>query len=152
MGLDSTIVTLNNLFKLSFTDSFQAFLESPKTFFSIPDYQREYKWEKPKIKTFVNNIMQRSKFLGIITTEVSEQSYLSIVDGQQRITTVMLMLVWLYNACSDEGETETQQEILELITYQDGGCLRFKLENASIGEYLHLVIDDRKCKKNQIRD
>lgn len=59
----------------------------------------------------------------------------------------MLMLVWLYNACSDEGETETQQEILELITYQDGGCLRFKLENASIGEYLHLVIDDRKCKK-----
>lgn len=81
MGLDSTIVTLNNLFKLSFTDSFQAFLKSPKTFFSIPDYQREYKWEKPKIKTFVNNIMQRSKFLGIITTEVSEQSYLSIVDG-----------------------------------------------------------------------
>lgn len=147
MGLDSTVVTLNNLLKLNFTDEFQAFLESPKTFFSIPDYQREYKWEKPKIKTFVSNVMQRSKFLGIITTEIPNQPYLSIVDGQQRLTTIMLMLVWLYNACAEEGETETQQEILELITYQNDGHLRFKLENASVGEYLHLATDSSGCKR-----
>lgn len=147
MGLDSTVVSLNNLFKLNFSDGFQAFLGAPKKFFSIPDYQREYKWEKPKIRTFVSNVMQRSKFVGIITTEVPNQPYLSIVDGQQRLTTIMLMLAWLYNACADEGETETQKEILELITYQHEGRLRFKLENASIGEYLHLFTDDRGCKR-----
>lgn len=147
MGLDSTVVTLNNLFKLNFSDEFQAFLGTHKEFFSIPDYQREYKWEKPKIRTFVNNVMKKSKFLGIITTEVPNQSYLSVVDGQQRLTTIMLMLVWLYNACADEDETETQQEILELITYQHEGHLFFKLENASVGEYLHLFSDDRGCKR-----
>lgn len=147
MGLDSTVVTLNNLFKLNFSDEFQAFLGTPKKFFAIPDYQREYKWKKPKIRTFVSNVMQRSKFLGIITTEVPNQSHLSIVDGQQRLTTIMLMLVWLYNACADEGETETQQEILELITYQYEGHLQFKLKNASVGDYLHLFTDSRGHKR-----
>lgn len=142
MRLNSTVVTLNNFFKLNFSDEFQTFLGGPKKFFSIPDYQREYKWEKPKIRTFVNNVMQKSKFLGIITTEVTNQSYLSIVDGQQRLTTIMLMLAWLYNACADEGETETQQEIRELIGYEHEGNFRFKLRNESVGDYLQLLSDD----------
>ena len=115
MSLDSTVVTINNLLRCNFCADFQEFLETPKKYFSIPDYQREYKWDKSKIKTFVSNVMQRSKFLGIITTEVPNQPFLSVVDGQQRLTTLILMLAWLYNACADEGETETQQEIESLI-------------------------------------
>lgn len=147
MELNSTVVTLRNLLSLHFESGFQDYLQAPKIYFSIPDYQREYKWEKPKIKTFVSNVMQRSKFLGIITTEVSNEPYLSIVDGQQRLTTIMLMLAWLYNACAEEGETETQQEILRLTTFQAEGNQRFKLDNASVGEYLHLMTDERGCSR-----
>jgi uncharacterized protein with ParB-like and HNH nuclease domain len=96
---------------------------------SIPDYQREYKWDKARIKTFVDNVMQGSKFLGIITTEVAGDDYLSVVDGQQRLTTIMLMLVQFYNLCADEGETETQSEIQQLISFQIGGQTVFKLIN-----------------------
>lgn len=106
---------------------------------AIPDYQREYKWEKSKIKTFVDNVMQRSKFLGIITVEAPISNFLSLVDGQQRLTTIILMLAQLYNACADEDETETQDEIEALITCEINGHRVLKLENGSVGEYLHFV-------------
>lgn len=64
MDLESTIVTINNLLKLDFESSFSDFIQPQKQLMAIPDYQREYKWEKSKIKTFVDNVMQRSKFLG----------------------------------------------------------------------------------------
>lgn len=111
MDLESTIVTINNLLKLDFESSFSDFIQPQKQLMAIPDYQREYKWEKSKIKTFVDNVMQRSKFLGIITVEAPISNFLSLVDGQQRLTTIILMLAQLYNACADEDETETQDEI-----------------------------------------
>lgn len=82
MDLESTIVTISNLLKLDFENSFSDFIQPQKQIMSIPDYQREYKWEKSKIKIFVDNVMQRSKFLGIFTVEVPESNFLSLVDGQ----------------------------------------------------------------------
>lgn len=139
MDLESTIVTINNLLKLDFESSFSDFIQSQKQLIAIPDYQREYKWEKSKIKTFVDNVMQRSKFFGIITVEAPISHFLSLVDGQQRLTTIILMLAQLYNACADEGETETQDEIEALITCEINGHRVLKLENGSVGEYLHFV-------------
>lgn len=55
MDLESTIVTINNLLKLDFESSFSDFIQPQKQLMAIPDYQREYKWEKSKIKTFVDN-------------------------------------------------------------------------------------------------
>ena len=139
MDLESTIVTINNLLKLDFESSFSDFIQPQKQLMAIPDYQREYKWEKSKIKTFVDNVMQRSKFLGIITAEAPISNFLSLVDGQQRLTTIILMLAQLYNACADEDETETQDEIEALITCEINGHRVLKLENGSVGEYLHFV-------------
>lgn len=139
MDLESTIVTISNLLKLDFENSFSDFIQPQKQIMSIPDYQREYKWEKSKIKIFVDNVMQRSKFLGIFTVEVPESNFLSLVDGQQRLATIILMLAQLYNACADEGETETQDEIETLITCEINGHRILKLDNGSVGEYLHFV-------------
>ncbi len=139
MDLESTIVTISNLLKLDFENSFSDFIQPQKQIMSIPDYQREYKWEKSKIKIFVDNVMQRSKFLGIFTVEVPESNFLSLVDGQQRLTTIILMLAQLYNACADEGETETQDELETLITCEINGHRILKLDNGSVGEYLHFV-------------
>lgn len=86
-----------------------------------------------------DNVMQRSKFLGIITVEAPISNFLSLVDGQQRLTTIILMLAQLYNACADEDETETQDEIEALITCEINGHRVLKLENGSVGEYLHFV-------------
>lgn len=139
MDLESTVMTINNLMQFKFDDNFQTFLQTKKCLLSIPDYQREYKWEKSKVTTFAQDIFSRSKFLGIITSEVSDKEYLSIVDGQQRLTTIMLILTALYNACADEGETETQTEIENIISCQIDGKTHFRLKNESVGEYLCFV-------------
>lgn len=141
IGLESTIITINNLLHLNFDNNFQSFLQSKKYLLSIPDYQREYKWDKTKVKTFALDIFSKSKFLGIITTEVSDKNYLSVVDGQQRLTAIMLIFTALYNACADDGETETQIEIEDMISCQVDGRTHFRLKNESVGEYLCFVDD-----------
>ena len=147
MELESTIVTINNLLKLNFNSNFEEFIQPKKEIIAIPDYQREYKWEKAKIKTFINNIMQRSKFLGIITVESSNQNILYLVDGQQRLTTIILMLAQLYNKCADEKETETQDEIENLIAHKVNGSLNLRLKNESIGEYINFLEDQNGNRK-----
>lgn len=139
MDLESTVMTINNLLQFKFDEKFQSFLQSKKCLLAIPDYQREYKWDESKVKTFARDIFSRNKFLGIITSEVSDGEYLSIVDGQQRLTAIMLILTALYNACADEGETETQKEIENIISCQIDGKKHFRLKNESVGEYLCFV-------------
>lgn len=95
MDLESTIVTINNLLKLDFESSFSDFIQSQKQLMAIPDYQREYKWEKSKIKTFVDNVMQRSKFLGIITVEAPISNFLSLVDGNLILKSINFRLCFL---------------------------------------------------------
>ena len=72
--------------------------------FIIPDYQRPYKWDYDKcnilwddLKNFyIENISNdKEYFLGtIVTCKVNDG--LEIIDGQQRITTLMLLLRAFY--------------------------------------------------------
>ena len=62
----------------------------------IPLYQREYKWENEKIRALILDIKRQHKFLGNIILDEVVDCY-EIADGQQRITTCYLILVYLYN-------------------------------------------------------
>lgn len=85
--------------------------------FSIDEYQREYKWEQKQIEELINDL--RQKFMGAYrpehpTTEnakypdyflgsiiVTEKN--ALVDGQQRLTSLTLLLIYLYHAAKDQG-------------------------------------------------
>lgn len=95
----------------------------------IPLYQREYKWENEKINALISDIKKQPKFLGNIILEESNTRY-EIADGQQRITTCFLILVYLYNYY--QGSTMEQQSI-ESILKPYGN---FILDNETIGTYL----------------
>ena len=64
----------------------------------IPKYQRPYSWEKNNITKLISDILKASEnerdwFLGsIFTTQQSdgELAEVEILDGQQRITTIIL--------------------------------------------------------------
>ena len=62
----------------------------------IPLYQREYKWENEKIRALILDVKRQHKFLGNIILDEAVDCY-EIADGQQRITTCYLILVYLYN-------------------------------------------------------
>src|SRR5512133_1444921 len=81
--------------------------------FAIDEYQREYKWETANIEELVTDLLGKFRssysvgdvpkavvgyadyFLGsIIVTRRNGRSYL--VDGQQRVTSLTLLLIYLY--------------------------------------------------------
>ncbi len=68
--------------------------------FQIPDYQRAYSWEESELQTFFNDIEEVSKtgnhqyYLGHYLFEVnnSNETEWYIIDGQQRLTTVVIFM------------------------------------------------------------
>ena len=66
----------------------------------IPNYQRPYSWEKSNILDLLNDILKVSRgetiswFLGPIFTvrTSSNDQYCDLLDGQQRITTIQIIL------------------------------------------------------------
>lgn len=94
--------------------------------FRIPDYQRGYSWEEKHLKDFWSDLEQledsKSHYTGVLTLEpVNESDYLKweddlwiikskryspmyVVDGQQRLTTAVILLQVIIEAISDDGE------------------------------------------------
>lgn len=96
----------------------------------IPLYQREYKWENEKIGALIADIRKQHKFLGnIILDEVADCH--EIADGQQRITTCYLILVYLYNFYC--GSPLEQGSILNILKLDN----EFVLKNDTVGIYLN---------------
>jgi uncharacterized protein with ParB-like and HNH nuclease domain/predicted transport protein len=91
-----------------------AFLKkSPQ--FVIPIYQRTYSWTEKECRQLWDDIVRTGKndaisvhFVGSIVyieeglSQVSHQAPLLVIDGQQRLTTVTLLLAALANALGDE--------------------------------------------------
>lgn len=71
----------------------------PKILYRIPQYQRPYKWENEQIEQLWDDIFEAYEnntdnyFLGSIITAKSQDysDYIDVVDGQQRLTTLMIL-------------------------------------------------------------
>ena len=88
----------------------RAFLEEGKVHqYLIPEYQRPYAWSDDQINTLYEDIMEfattdggfdhpgATYFLGsIVSYENAEKGVLEIIDGQQRLTSLCLLLRAIY--------------------------------------------------------
>ena len=90
------------------------------TFF-IPPYQRNYEWDREHCEAFLNDVMKTAQsnlsgeytehFFGSVTFFQDEAAFgqphkLVLIDGQQRITTVMLFLAAVRDLTTDEDAKE----------------------------------------------
>lgn len=107
-----------------------------KADFLIPDYQRPYAWEEGECQTLWDDIFLFSfpendcdkfnqasdeYFLGPIVT-FSNEGKSEVIDGQQRLTTLMLLLRAFfakYGKMSDERSVKTRQLISQCIWKTD---------------------------------
>ena len=149
LQLESFVVSIAEFFLISRNK--EPDFDKNREKYVIPKYQREYKWTEEKVKTLICDINNRDKFLGnIILNKVSD--YYEIVDGQQRITTILLILVALFNKnkiSDSKNLSEEQRDILRYI-YK---CQYPVLINESIGDYIHLIdntIEIKISNKNDI--
>lgn len=64
---------------------------------SVPDYQRAYSWEKDQIELFIGDIKKirelNDYYFGHFIVHSSDGMHWELVDGQQRVTTVMLFFL-----------------------------------------------------------
>lgn len=112
--------------------------------FAIDEYQREYKWEKENIDELLSDFQNQffgsftrgdetekvagyqEYFLGsIIVCKKNEKNYL--IDGQQRITSLTLLLIFLYRTARSK-ELDVAQTIAPLIFSDKYGKPKFNLD------------------------
>ncbi len=93
-NIDTKLKTIQNLFSNG-----QETVLGNDGFFSIPEYQRAYNWKANEqcdklwqdIESFIDNSQNKSYFFGTIIIN-NEQDKLYLIDGQQRVTTFLILL------------------------------------------------------------
>lgn len=102
------------------------FLSSNKTQFVIPVYQRNYDWTTGQCKQLLDDILEvgtnkkmNAHFIGSIVYvhddvyTASRIKELTIIDGQQRLTTLTLIYLALYQLAKDLKDDGLESEISE---------------------------------------
>jgi hypothetical protein len=92
--------------------------------YRIPPYQREYSWQKAQWEDLFQDLVEAdgATFLGTIitlnqTTDAVHSGVLELVDGQQRITTLTLLLAAIYSVLKqhyDELDDDTRTDLTNL--------------------------------------
>lgn len=96
------------------------FLEGTDKNFIIPIYQRNYDWKKENCKQLFNDLENAiskklsTHFFGSIVCKPEDLERIIIIDGQQRITTVSLLLLAIYNNIKNNN-IEVQEQLDEKI-------------------------------------
>lgn len=77
-------------------------------FFEIPKYQRGYAWEKSNVRDLFEDIQEAievkaNHYIGtIVLSKTDRNDYFFVVDGQQRITTITMIIHALISHMDDE--------------------------------------------------
>jgi uncharacterized protein with ParB-like and HNH nuclease domain len=70
-------------------------------YFKIPRFQRPYSWDHDEVESFWDDIIlekAENYFIGSMVVYQTKKPYFGIVDGQQRLTTITLILSTIRNA------------------------------------------------------
>lgn len=139
------------------TKTISELLSDKKTDFLIPDYQRPYAWGEDECGTLWDDLFMfafpednyelfDSKndeyFLGPIVTFKNSDGQLEIIDGQQRLTTIMLLLRAFYDKFSNMRDKQSvkMREVIE-------GCV-WKTDEFDEPDMEHLKIDSEVVSDN----
>jgi uncharacterized protein with ParB-like and HNH nuclease domain len=109
--------------------------------YQIPRYQRPYKWSDEQVEKLWDDITEayenntESYFLGSIITAAPKEnsSYRDVVDGQQRLTTLMILFAVVRDLCPDLNATEgadpqvVKQRVIKQAIVADEEFNRLKL-------------------------
>ena len=167
---------MNNMFEAGVLSVKQVFESG---YYEIPDYQRPYAWEREEMEQLWKDIESArnskeedkrgkggSYFLGAFVTVAGKDDTMEVVDGQQRLTTLMILLSAIRHLYSTK-DSKSQQEVSEVIvgnirncTYEAGlenDRVRVRLmhrssfEDESDGEYsFRLSILDGKAFEGEV--
>ncbi|NCC71045.1 DUF262 domain-containing protein, partial [bacterium] len=131
------------------------FIEGSNKVFIIPVYQRDYSWKINNCeKLWIDlKVLKEKKdhFIGTIVTISDNFEKYSIIDGQQRLTTISLLLIALLNYLKklenkENFEINLQQQIeiflINKYSHEDLNRIRLK-PNKNDKIYFEKLIDNK---------
>lgn len=92
------------------------------TFFKIPRFQRAYSWESDEVEDFWNDIVDNQDanyFIGSVVAYIVDKPMVGLVDGQQRFTTVTIILSAIREKFKELGEEELAKGVQNYIEGND---------------------------------
>lgn len=135
-------------------NTIEEFLGAPKTVFVVPVYQRNYDWQPDHCQQLFLDICgivrtRQEHFLGTICFKVSNSHERSIIDGQQRLTSISLMLKAIHDFDEDD---DIREEVNNQYLYNkgrgiDSDFLKYKIHlNKRDDVVYHILLDNPKSK------
>lgn len=126
--------------------------------YEVPAYQREYSWGKEQWDALFDDLLEepagQGHFLGTIicvnkTTDTTKESVLELVDGQQRMTTLSILLLAIYKVLSSSEHELTEDERTDLVNLRRMLCLKnptrqrisLQTQNSNFNDYVYLLSD-----------
>ena len=106
---------------------FVKFMEGADKRFVIPVYQRNYDWKKENCKQLYDDLVKitkagrKSHFFGSIVSVFNPDGHheeFLVIDGQQRLTTVSLLFLAMYNLM-DKGVVVPQKSNLKQLIFEE---------------------------------
>lgn len=134
--------------------------------FLIPRFQREYSWDKKNYREFFEDmignlsvgngkIVANQYFLGTMLyignfTEGTDQE-ISVVDGQQRLTTITILFSAMSDRFSALGEEKLSQQLFGYIMTEDddGNEVRILKSKTSYPFFAYFIQDKAKAVKQE---
>ena len=130
----------------------ELFSEANGLLFEIHPPQRRFKWGRTEIKQLWDDILtayndnRSSYFLGsLLLTRSKGSNQLSVIDGQQRITTLSILLAVLRDQCREfsglRGRARNIQRLIVRVDRDDNpaGPLTITLQDPDNQAYIRLV-------------
>lgn len=127
-------------------------LGKKETIYNVPRNQRDYVWEEKQWKEFwidINDciefendeITNKEYFIGSCVLAKENKNEESIVDGQQRLTTITIILSALYNVFNELDQKQYLDAIYSyLYKKNDDGIEYFTIKNESIDPFYSEMI------------
>jgi uncharacterized protein with ParB-like and HNH nuclease domain len=117
-------------------------------FFRVPEYQRPFSWEQEHFQALIQDLLDAKKdqdyFLGTIVVHKKEDENISdIVDGQQRLTTLMILFACLRDLIVDTHyKKRLHEKIIEQENRVDGIPEKVRIEVKDREIFNELIVSE----------
>ncbi len=143
-GITADVLTIKEFFK--------------ESKFDIPPYQRSYSWTEQELNKLFEDLLEASTdnsdnlyLLGAITTISEDRKTYDVLDGQQRITTISLIIDCIRKTISDSNYAiKTDCENIVLI--DDNTTRVSQSRNADKLSFRYVILEEGTKKSNKIID
>ena len=127
-------------------------------FFRVPSYQRPFSWDDDQFSDLIDDLttapVDKGYFLGtIVLHETEPEGNYDLVDGQQRMTSIMILLACLRDRIvSEEHKEAIQNKLLQKKNVLDNIPQKIRLEVKDTKVFNENIVEPNGTLKKQNLD